>query len=680
MRMVLWLTRATRLGSPPRSGWDRSLAAGLVLTLVLLSWLSGALAGLTPAGATGSAPQRVVSLYPTATDTLVALGLSERLVGVTFYDQVPPPAQPTVVGGLLAPDLEAIARLQPDLIIICCEWQKEVKEHFQALGVRVLELPADQMAGILKNLEDLGQLFQCPEAARALADQFTAKLELIRQKVARIPPEHRLRVVRLMSDKKMLAPGDDSFQNEFIRQAGGIPPTWGQKGGAVPLTPEAWRRFDPQVIYYCASTPEKMQALLQQPEWREVSAVREGRIYRFPCELACRTSVQAADFVAWLASVLYPKEFADPKQQIQPDRFLGELQPVALPLSYVKKARLVRSRVRDFEHKSLVVDFTAPQEVLSTLEGWRQGITTVGNHYTPPPGWSLSHYLGLARDRETIFKALGQDPKTTSFLFTGANMSNLAVKSASFRELQVFALVTAGVESNALRLSREEGRYYEPGTINIIVLTNHKLAHRAMSRLLIDITEAKTAALQDLDIRSTDQAIKYQATGTGTDNIIVVSGQGRELKGAGGHTKLGELVATAVYQGVTEAVLKQNGLRPRRPIWERLQERQISLYNLVQEAVPEAQRRPVLAAWEAALLQSRYAGFLEAALALSDAAERGQVLDLQAYKLWCQAVAQELAGKPLSSAAPKLTNPNLPLPLQAACEAFLQGLTAKSQP
>lgn len=658
--------------------WSGRLAV-FGLLLALAGGFSGkaALADSAPASAAAGALQRVVSLAPTVTDTLVALGLSDRLVGVTFYDRVPPPYQPAVVGGVLAPDLEAITRLQPDLIISCCFRQKEVQDYFQARGVRVLELPAETMADILKNLEYLGQLFQCQEAARELAQRFTAKLELIRQKVARIPEAQRRRVVRLMSDKKMLAPGDDSFQNEFIRQAGGIPPVWGQKGAVVTITPEAWRQFDPQVIYYCASTPAKMKALLQQPEWREVSAVREGRIHGFPCDLACRTSAHAADFVAWLASVIYTKEFADPKLQVQPDAFLGELQPVPLPLPYVKQARLVRSRIRDFEHKSLVVDFTAPQEVLSTLDGWRQGITTVGNHYTPPPGWSVSHYLGLRGDRPQIFKAVGRDPKSTSFLFTGANMSNLAVKEARFRDLQVFALATAGVKSNAVRLSREEGRFYEPGTINILILTNHKLPPQVMSRVVIDVTEAKTAALQDLDIRSTELGMQYQATGTGTDNIIVVSGQGRELKTAGGHTKLGELVATAVYQAVTEAVLKQNGLQPRRPVWKRLQERQVSPFSLVQEAVPEAQRRQVLAAWERALLQPRYAGFLEAALALSDAAERGQVLDLQAFNLWCQNIAQELAGKPLPPLNPKLTNADLPPPLKAACEAFLQGLMAK---
>jgi len=93
----------------------------------------------------------------------------------------------------------------------------------------------------------------------------------------------------------------------------------------------------------------------------------------------------------------------------------------------------------------------------------------------------------------------------------------------------VYALVTAGVKSNAVRMSADEGRFYEPGTINIILLPNMKLTLRAMARAIISATEAKTAALMDLDIRSSYSSSMHRATGTGTDNIIVVEGKGRIL-------------------------------------------------------------------------------------------------------------------------------------------------------
>jgi len=133
------------------------------------------------------------------------------------------------------------------------------------------------------------------------------------------------------------------------------------------------------------------------------------------------------------------------------------------------------------------------------------------------------------------------------------------------RSLLCSILVT--LKSNAVRMSVDEGRFYEPGTINIILLTNMKLSQRAMTRAIISATEAKTAALQDFDIRSSCTPLIHQATGTGTDNIIVVEGKGSKINNAGGHTKMGELIAKAVYEAVQEAVYKQNGMVFRRNVF-----------------------------------------------------------------------------------------------------------------
>ncbi len=79
--------------------------------------------------------------------------------------------------------------------------------------------------------------------------------------------------------------------------------------------------------------------------------------------------------------------------------------------------------------------------------------------------------------------------------------------------MTVYALVTAGVESNAVRMSVDEGRFYEPGTINVILMTNMKLSSRARTRAIISATEAKTAAMEDLDVRSSasPQRIRQRA-------------------------------------------------------------------------------------------------------------------------------------------------------------------------
>jgi adenosylcobinamide amidohydrolase len=91
------------------------------------------------------------------------------------------------------------------------------------------------------------------------------------------------------------------------------------------------------------------------------------------------------------------------------------------------------------------------------------------------------------------------------------------------------------------------------GTINVVVLTNVTLSKGALARAIITITEAKTAVLQDLDVRSTSSP-QLQATGTGTDNVIVVSGTaGKPLLLTSGHSKMGELIGSATKTAVREA-------------------------------------------------------------------------------------------------------------------------------
>lgn len=623
-------------------------------------------------------PQRVVSLVPAVTEMLVALGVADRLQGVTLYDRLKGlELKPAVMGGFFAPNLTAIDQARPDCLFVA-DIQQAVLDRYREAGIPVLHLQAQTVDDILANIRLLGKIFQKSQEAETICRQMQEKLDLIQKKIAKIPAPQRLRVVRLMSDREVSVPGDNSFQNDFIRRAGGIPPVWGQTGTVMAVTPEAWQKFNPQVVFGCGPGLPTFGKLLQQPEWRNVEAVRQGRLLNFPCALTCRASVHAADFIAWLAASLYKKEWSDANNTVLPQGVLSR-RPLVIDLPLVRQAELVDSRILDFHHKTLLIQLKQPSTILSTLEGPRQGITTVGNHYTPPPGWPLSHYRSLAKDRREVYQVLGQDERDTSFLFTGANMDNLAIKKEQFQELTVYALATAGVEGNAQRLSQEEGRYYEPGTINIIVISNFQLSPRAMSRAVIDITEAKSAALQDLDIRSTEAPVRWQATGTGTDNIIVVAGQGRILENAGGHAKLGELIGKAVYQAVREAVAKQNGITSCRPLSERLEERQLSAYGLLPASLPAAVRQQLIPAWEALLSQPRYAGFLEAALSLSDAWERGQVLDLSAFEAWCRQMAQELAGQPLEPGDWQQLSAELPTPLRLAGEAILSGLGKKKR-
>jgi ABC-type Fe3+-hydroxamate transport system substrate-binding protein/adenosylcobinamide amidohydrolase len=621
-------------------------------------------------------PRRVVSLVPAVTEIIFALGAGDRVRAVTYHDTWPPEAAALpVVVGFAAPDLQRVAAADPEVVFVS-SLHSETAALLSARGIQPIVLDMDSIADTGTAIARLGAIFQRRDAAEALVDRIHADLELVAAKVARVPVPQRLRVMRFMGGERVMAPGDDSFQNEMIRAAGGVPPTMGRTGDVVEVTLEQWRRFNPQMIYGCGPERRAAARLLDRPGWREVDAVKNGRLLFFPCDLTCRCGVRTPDFVAWLASGLYAEAFARQEDQVHPDAVVGE-RHLILDLAYVARAGIVESRIHDFVNKTLVVDFHRPMTVVSTLEGRREGIRTVGNHHWPPPCWSLGHAAGLEAERRGVCRILKRRPETTALLFTGADVDRLSIQRRNHREMAVTALVTAGVASNAQRAGCDAGHWYEPGTINIIILTNMQLSPRAMTRALITVTEAKSAALQDLDIRSST-APHWPATGTGTDNIIVVQGTGTPIDNAGGHSKMGQLIAEAVDAGVREAIFRQNGMAAGRPLLRRMAERGVDLWALVADASCDcAGRRGDLGvALERLLLEDRYAGFIEAAMVLDDARDAGRSTDLSLFDGWCRQVAAEIAGGPVPPEDEVAAPPAAGTALSRALAAMLAGAGA----
>ena len=252
----------------------------------------------------GQRPQRVVSLVPEITEILIAIDATDALVGVTKHTVAPEVSQAQRVGGFLAPEIEQIEALKPDLIL-AADLHHKVRDHFKG-KVPILTLNVSSIKEGMARLTLLGRIFEREEAATGIIVKNLAQLDEVAQKVAGIPGGKIKRVVRLMGRDTLLVPGDDSFQNDYIRAAGAIPPEFGKKGQAVTITPEELLRFDPQVIYVCGSG--ELPEILSTAKVKEVSAVQNNKLYSFSCDLTCRAGVNMGHFVSLLASRIYSEE------------------------------------------------------------------------------------------------------------------------------------------------------------------------------------------------------------------------------------------------------------------------------------------------------------------------------------------------------------------------------------
>jgi adenosylcobinamide hydrolase len=259
---------------------------------------------------------------------------------------------------------------------------------------------------------------------------------------------------------------------------------------------------------------------------------------------------------------------------------------IALPQGIEARATVVRSDRDGLWEKTLVVRFPQIRRVLSTNDGVLN-TKAVANHSAHPRLWSCSgdamktdHRVSAKVYMQNIRKRTAHDcglrGEDITMMGTSADMDNRAVVTKAHYPFVVTALVTAGAKGNAIRTGLDVGNHIEadpaleipstakepkPGTINIMVLTNARITDGGMVRAVITATEAKTAALEDLHVAST-YTKNVQATGTGTDGMIIVSGSsGPRVTYPGGHSLIGGLMGKAVYEAVVEALGKQNGFK-----------------------------------------------------------------------------------------------------------------------
>jgi alpha-ribazole phosphatase CobZ len=175
-------------------------------------------------------------------------------------------------------------------------------------------------------------------------------------------------------------------------------------------------------------------------------------------------------------------------------------------------------------------------------------------------------------------------PEPVIGLTTGVDLQNVAVVAEKKQDLTTCALVTAGISYSATAGDTMPYRSKGTGTINIVLLIDANLTEACMVDAVKTVTEAKSVALRELDIRS--RFSSNIASGTITDGVVVAhTGQGELIKYAGTGTMLGELIGKAVRKAVNEAIQKQEDVISNRPLIKRLEERGISFEAILDTAL-----------------------------------------------------------------------------------------------
>lgn len=256
--------------------------------------------------------QRIISLVPSATEIVYALGGEGRLVGRTDYCDFPPAARlKPSVGGMVGPSLETIASLRPDLVIATPEGNREqTVEQLHRLGIPVYLVAARRWAEVKDVVVRLGQLTGRTDAVPPLLARLEARIDAVTRAVAPFP---RPRVLYVLWPEPLIVPGRHAVITDLIELAGGRSITAGDAEAYPRYSLEAAVAKAPEVILLAdhGSGGGAHTAAIQE-RWKRLTslpAVRAGRLHSVDGQLLHRYGPRIVDGLEQLARAIHPEAF-----------------------------------------------------------------------------------------------------------------------------------------------------------------------------------------------------------------------------------------------------------------------------------------------------------------------------------------------------------------------------------
>lgn len=269
-----------------------------------------------------SEPRRVVSIAPSITEIVFAIGAGSKIVGVDDYSNYPPELLRLIdegrvkrVGGFANPSIEAIVALSPDLVLATTGVQARVVLKLEKLGVTTVALPAEELQDVYYSILMVGRLLNSYEGAARLVREISANITAVAQKVS--GAVHKPRVLFIVWPEPLFVVGGASWINDLIELAGGVN-VFADVDQPYPMaSPEQVVASDPEVIivahYEGFGTLDDFVAWAsEKPGWANITAIAEGRVYLLRGaynDVLVRPGPRVALALELLAVLIHPELF-----------------------------------------------------------------------------------------------------------------------------------------------------------------------------------------------------------------------------------------------------------------------------------------------------------------------------------------------------------------------------------
>lgn len=251
-------------------------------------------------------PERIVSLAPANTEIVAALGALDRLVGVTTFCDYPEQVKDIEkVGDFMQPNLEAIAALDPDLVLVTTGVQAEVIGQLEALGAAVVAVDPQTIDDLYNSIRVVGAAIGAGPAAEDLVSSMEIQIEDIGEKVESAPVTCFLEIAQ----DPLFTVGSGTLLNELIELAGGENVV--TQEGYVAYSVEQLVAADPAVYLATKGSMSNPADITGRPGYENLSAVAEGRVFLLDDNLVSRPGPRVVEGIRQIAEALHPDVFAE---------------------------------------------------------------------------------------------------------------------------------------------------------------------------------------------------------------------------------------------------------------------------------------------------------------------------------------------------------------------------------
>jgi len=258
-------------------------------------------------------PQTIVSLAPSNTEILFALGLGDRVIAVSDYCNYPLEAQDkTKIGGFSTVNIEKVVDLEPDLVLATCGVQEAIVEELERLGLTVIALDAKSIEDILENIRLVGKATAQLEIAEKLISKLEQRIKAVTDKTRDLPDSQRPGVFYEVEYDPLMTAGPGTFIHHLIHLAGGV----NIASDAVTKYPvynlEILIERNPEVIIISpghGSIAASVEGVKSRERWQIIDAVKNNRVYGINADIIARTGPRIVDALEEIARYIHPELF-----------------------------------------------------------------------------------------------------------------------------------------------------------------------------------------------------------------------------------------------------------------------------------------------------------------------------------------------------------------------------------